>query len=192
MAADIIEVESPATGRTKILSNSILDLSSEAEVVEEVSKLWGEAQEKFLAIGRYLRRAKDRFPGSFERKIVAALPFGKNVAYQLRLVAEAVDTGRFPEEHLPRSYSTAFQLISLPDPDFEEAKRRDLVRNTVTRPEVNAFRKELRDLRGRTSAELGHLEREKSTLLKEAERLRSRQAEIAVRLATIENALQKQ
>jgi hypothetical protein len=189
MAADEIEVSIPETGRTKILSNSILNLSSEAEVVEEVSKLWGEAQDKFLAIGRYLRRAKDRFPGSFERKIVASLPFGKNVAYQLRLVAEAVDKGRLPEEHLPRSYATAFQLVSLPDPDFEEAKKRALVRSTVTRPEVNAFRKELQQIRSRSGDEVEHLKRERSELLREDERLRVRQAEVKARLEEIEQKL---
>jgi hypothetical protein len=189
MAADEIEVAAPETGRTRILSNSILNLSSEAEVVEEVSKLWGEAQEKFLAIGRYLRRAKDRFPGSFERKIVASLPFGKNVAYQLRLVAEAVDKGRLPEEHLPRSYATAFQLVSLPDPDFEEAKKRALVRSTVTRPEVNAFRKELQQIRSRSGDEVELLKRERSDLLREDEKLRARQAEVKARLHEIEQKL---
>lgn len=191
MAADVLEAETPASGRTKILSNSILDLSSEADVVEEVSKLWSEAQDKFLAIGRYLRRAKDRFPGSFERKIVAALPFGKNVAYQLRLVAEAVDLGRFPEEHLPRSYSTAFQLITLSDPDFEEAKKRDLVRSTVTRPEVNAFRQELRGLRDRINPTQEGLEKERLGLLREAEKLRTRQAEVAARLSEIEHLVRR-
>lgn len=189
MAADEIEVAAPETGRTRILSNSILNLSSEAEVVEEVSKLWGEAQDKFLAIGRYLRRAKDRFPGSFERKIVASLPFGKNVAYQLRLVAEAVDKGRLPEEHLPRSYATAFQLVSLPDPDFEEAKKRELVRSTVTRPEVNAFRKELQQIRSRSGDEVELLKRERYDLLREDEKLRARQAEVKARLHEIEQKL---
>src|SRR5215213_4791566 len=87
MAAETIESDTPETDRTRILSNSILELHSEAEVVKEVAKLWGEAQDKFLAIGRYLRQAKVRFPGSFEKNMIAALPFGKNVAYQLRIVA---------------------------------------------------------------------------------------------------------
>ena len=119
LAADALGIEAPETGRTQTLSNSILDLRTEGEVVEEVSKLWNEAQEKFLAIGRYLRDAKARFSGTFEKQIVAALPFGKNIAYQLRTVAEAVDLGRLPEESLPRSYATAFQLVTLSPPDFE-------------------------------------------------------------------------
>jgi hypothetical protein len=130
--------------RTRALSNSVLDLHSEAEVVEEINKLWVEAQEKFLAIGRYLCRAKLRFPGAFEKTIVSALPFGKNIAYQLRAVAEAVDAGRFGEDDLPKSYSTAYRLVSLQPGDLAAARAQGLVRNDVTRPELEAFRRKLR------------------------------------------------
>lgn len=93
LASEAIEEKIPETGRSRVLSNAILDLRSENDVVEEVAKLWVEAQEKFLAIGRYLLRAKIKFAGSFESHIIVNLPFGKNVAYQLRMVAEAVDLG---------------------------------------------------------------------------------------------------
>jgi hypothetical protein len=189
MAADALEVEAPETARTRTLSNSILELRSEGEVVEEVAKLWGEAQEKFLAIGRYLRRAKDRFPGSFEKKIIAALPFGKNVAYQLRLVAEAVDNGRLAEEHLPRSYATAFLLVSMPEEDFAEARKRQLVRASVTRPEVYAFRRELKAFRiGAGDRETMLLE-ELRSIRAEAGKLRARYNELDDRTAEIEREL---
>ena len=86
----IVDVE---TERYQVLSNSIRDLTSEVEVVEEIGKLWKEAQEKFLAIGRYLVRAKERFHRTFEATILPQLPFGKGVAYQLRAVAMAVRRG---------------------------------------------------------------------------------------------------
>ena len=119
LAADALGIEAPETGRTQTLSNSILDLRTEGEVVEEVSKLWNEAQEKFLAIGRYLRDAKARFSGTFEKQIVAALPFGKNIAYSFARWLKPSNSGRLPEESLPRSYATAFQLVTLSPPDFE-------------------------------------------------------------------------
>jgi len=178
LAAAAIESDAPETGRTRILTNSILDLTSEAEVVEEVSKLWGETQEKFLAIGRYLRRAKERFPGSFEKRIIAALPFGKNIAYQLRIVAEAVDSGRLQEDNLPRSYATAFLLVSLPAPEYEEAKRRDLVRANVTRGEIATFKRELRAARVTPDDRRKALYRERLSLQGEIERLQGRLAAI--------------
>ena len=186
LAADALGTEAPETGRTQTLSNSILDLRTESEVVEEVSKLWNEAQEKFLAIGRYLRDAKTRFSGSFEKQIVAALPFGKNIAYQLRTVAEAVDSGRLPEENLPRSYATAFQLVTLSPSDFETARSRGLVRNSVTRPEVDVFKREIR------AARLGQGDRrlvlaaERRALKAEMERIQARFREVAARLEEIE------
>lgn len=189
MAVTALEEEAPETARTKLLSNSILELRSETEVVEEVVKLWGEAQEKFLAIGRYLRRAKERFPGSFERKIIGALPFGKNVAYQLRLVAEAVDNGRIPEEHLPRSYATAFLLASLPEPDFEEARRRELVRATVTRPEVDAFKRDLKASRVHAADPAQRLREEYRSTLQEMKSLRERYRSLGGRLTELQKEL---
>jgi hypothetical protein len=191
MAADALEGEAPETARTRTLSNSILELRSEGEVVEEVAKLWGEAQEKFLAIGRYLRRAKDRFPGSFEKKIIAALPFGKNVAYQLRLVAEAVDNGRLAEEHLPRSYATAFLLVSMPEQDFLEAQKRQLVRASVTRPEVYAFRRELKAFRAGAGDRETMLLEELRFIRAEAGKLRARYKELDDRALEIERELGK-
>ena len=68
------------TERFRTLSNALLDLPTENDVVDEVGKLWAEAQEKFLTIGRYLVRAKARFPRTFEATILPQLPFGRGVA----------------------------------------------------------------------------------------------------------------
>jgi hypothetical protein len=186
LAATAIDQDTPETGRTRILSNSILDLRTEKEVVDEVAKLWVEAQEKFLAIGRYLRRAKARFSGSFESQIVSSLPFGKNVAYQLRMVAEAVDSGRLPERDLPRSYATAFQLVSLPAPDFEVARDKGLVRSTVTRPEVDTFKRELKARRLTQGDRRLVLSNEREGLRAEMQRLQARYRDVEVRLAEID------
>jgi hypothetical protein len=189
LAADAVESESTETGRTRSLNNSILDLRTEIEVVEEVSKLWTEAQEKFLSIGRYLCRAKVKFSGSFEKQIVGNLPFGKNIAYQLRMVAESVDSGRLPEESLPRSYATAFQLVSLPPPDYETAKTRGLVRSTVTRPEVDAFKREIKASRLNQDERHEVLINERRALKAEIKRLAARLNEIDAAIGPDEDDL---
>jgi hypothetical protein len=186
LAAKAVDQDAPDTGRTRILSNSILDLQTEKEVVDEVAKLWVEAQEKFLAIGRYLRRAKAKFSGSFESRIVSNLPFGKNVAYQLRMVAEAVDSGRLPERDLPRSYATAFQLVSLPAPDFEVARDKGLVRSTVTRPEVDTFKRELKARRLTQGDRRQILSNEREGLKAEMQRMQARYREVEARVAEID------
>jgi hypothetical protein len=186
LAAKAVDQDTPGTARARILSNSILDLRTEREVVDEVAKLWVEAQEKFLAIGRYLRLAKANFSGSFESQIVSNLPFGKNVAYQLRVVAEAVDAGRLPERDLPRSYATAFQLVSLPASDFEVARTKGLVRSTVTRPEVDIFKRELRAHRLAQGDMRIVLSNEREGLKNEMQRLLARYRQIQTRLEEIE------
>jgi transposase-like protein len=185
LASEAIDQDLPETGRARILNNAILDLRTESDVVDEVAKLWIEAQEKFLSIGRYLLKAKIKFAGSFESHIVANLPFGKNIAYQLRMVAEAVDSGRLPEQDLPRSYATAFQLVSLPAPDFDAARAHGLVRNTVTRPEVNNFRRELRAQRLNQGDRRVVLSKERDALRTEIQRIQVRYREVEARLAEI-------
>jgi hypothetical protein len=189
LAAGAVDQDVPETGRARVLSNSILDLRSEKEVVDEVAKLWVEAQEKFLAIGRYLRRAKAKFSGSFESHIVSNLPFGKNVAYQLRMVAEAVDSGRLPERDLPRSYATAFRLVSLPAPDFEVARDKGLVRSTVTRPEVDTFKRELKAYRLTQGDRRLVLSNEREGLKAEMQRMLVRYREVEARLAEIDGEI---
>ncbi len=132
------------TERYRTLSNSIQDLKTEGEVINEIDKLWVEAQEKFLAIGRYLALAKQRFHRTFEATILPQLPFGKGVAFQLRAVATAVDEGRILEEELPLSYATAYQLVSLPLGHLDLARTQNLVHRNVLRREVEAFRAKMR------------------------------------------------
>jgi hypothetical protein len=173
----IVDVE---TERYQVLSNSIRDLTSEVEVVEEIGKLWKEAQEKFLAIGRYLVRAKERFHRTFEATILPQLPFGKGVAYQLRAVAMAVDEGLLLEEELPNSYATAYQLVTLPADHMQLARKENLVRRDVLRREVEAFKARLR---------LGSDSDKEARLLQEWRHLRSEMTRMGNRLAEIEGEI---
>jgi hypothetical protein len=175
MRAEPIESE-----RYEILSNSLLDLTDESDLVHEIGKLWREAQDRFLTIGRYLVQAKTRFKRTYEATILPQLPFGKGVAYQLRAVATAVDDGRLLEEELPHSYATAYQLVSLPPQDFERARQQNLVRRDVLRREVESFRTALR--LGQDSDRRATLSRERQTLEQQIARLRQRINEIDVEL----------
>ena len=184
--AVILGPKTPESPRLRVLSNSVLDLATEAEVVHEVTKLWREAQEKFLAIGRYLLRAKERFAGEYERVILPQLPFGRQVAFQLRTVAAAVDRGKIEEEDLPRSYSTAYSLVTLETEHLQLARSRNLVRPDVARSEIEAFRREL--LQSSASRRLAALARERQRVVRELERLRTRIEEIDLELCKLEGA----
>ncbi|MFC7694178.1 hypothetical protein ACFQY5_36245 [Paeniroseomonas aquatica] len=54
--------------------------------------------------------------GQFETMVATQLPFGKNIAYQLRCIAHAVDQERLGLAEVPRSYSNAFRLAQLKPP----------------------------------------------------------------------------
>jgi hypothetical protein len=179
LAQPVLHEDTSDTVRFRVLSNSVRELSSEADVIEEVGKLWREAQEKFLAIGRYLVRAKEKFRGTYEAVIIPQLPFGKGVAYQLRAVAVAVDEGRLLEEELPHSYATAYQLVSLNPTDFDLARKEHLVRRDVLRREVEAFRARVRA----SSTE------RKILVRRELERLRGEVGRIERRIAELESEL---
>src|SRR3954469_584740 len=131
--------------RLRYMANTIRELGeNRSEYVEEIRRLWQDAAEKFLAIGRYLRQAKERLRhGEFEAMIAADLPFGKHVAYQLKAIAEAVDGGRVEQHELPPSYTTAYKLIEMKPETLARARQANLVRSTVTRREIIQFQKSL-------------------------------------------------
>ena len=97
------------------------------------------------------------------------LPFGYQVAYQLRMVAEAVDSGRLPGPKLPPSYATVYQLATLTSEQLRLADQRNLIRPDVTRPEIVRFK---RDLRNKA---IDHVSR-REALEAERDRLRERLA----------------
>ena len=173
-------VDDKDTDRFNIVANAVRELVTEEEVVNEIDKLWGEAQDKFLAIGRYLVEAKRNFHRSFEAVILPQLPFGKGVAYQLRAIAVAVDEGRLLEVEMPRSYATAYQLVSLRPVEFDLARRESLVRRDVMRREVDAFRSKLKDK---------NVDRSRAALLRERDRLQADLTRINTRLLEIQSKL---
>lgn len=158
-------------------------LPSRQAYAEELTRLWREAQDRFVAIGEYLLQAKETLPhGEYEKMVEADLPFGRAVAHTLRTVAVAVNEGRLAKPELPRSYTTAYFLATLKPDHLALARERGLVRHDVPRSSVNAFRRELR---------VGNDELDRRLrLTNERERLNGQLAAIQTRLVEIEQALQ--
>jgi hypothetical protein len=131
--------------RVEVVKKAHLTLEKREDYVAEIRRLWQDAQERFILIGRYLVQAKQTLAhGEFQKMIAEELPFGVTVAYRLRTVAEAVDGGRLPQDSVPRDYTVAYELARMPDEQLELAKSESLVRPDVTRREVNSFRTKLK------------------------------------------------
>jgi hypothetical protein len=186
--------ERGATPRLEVFSTSVKDLGSDRQAyVAELTRLWGEAKERFLTIGRYLVQAKAKLPhGSYEAMVAADLPFGKNVAWQLRTIAEEVDRGRVAEHELPASYATAFKVVKMDDTTLAKARQEipPVVRVDVTREEVSRFLRRLSEeaqgmkpraemLAGRRAS----LRRRLRSLLEEQRNIERELAEIEAELA---------
>lgn len=133
----------PPRSQVDIVRTAQRELRNPDEYVREIARLWREAQHSFLAIGRYLVQAKQKLPhGEFQKMVEASLPFGRQTAYELRMIAEAVDRGRIPELKLPQSSSVAYQLATLKPEDLAAADQDGLVRSDLRRPEIIAWKRE--------------------------------------------------
>ena len=65
----------------------------------------------------------------------------KNTASMYRAVARDIDAGRLPRAMCPESFSTAYVLTTYDEDRLEAAKDRGLLRPTVTRREVEEFKR---------------------------------------------------
>jgi hypothetical protein len=156
--------------RLPILENAATTCNDAEGYAREIGKLWDEAQQKFISIGRYLVLARKTLADEdYKRLITTMLPFGVSVARKLRTVAEAVNAERLPLRTLPRSYVNAYELAVLKDQHLHLAEQRDLVRPDVTRREIEEFKAELRQ---------PTLSERRSELLRERQRLMARLMEI--------------
>jgi len=166
------------TSRTEDFAATIVPLNRPEDYVREIGKLWDEAQRRFLSIGRYLRHAIHANRGEFEAKILPQLPFGRAVAYQLREVAEAVETGRFREAELPRSYSAAYYLTLVPEQHIPLARNRGLVRPQAARSEIMRFLAEVRPVDTSAATRRSELLKRREMLVRHMKRIRQELAEI--------------
>lgn len=166
------------TSRIEDFTATIVPLNRPEDYVREIGKLWDEAQRRFISIGRYLRHAITANRGEFEAKILPQLPFGRAVAYQLREVAEAVETGRFAEAELPRSYSAAYYLTLVPEQHVPLARSRGLVRPQAARSEIMRFLAELKVSDSPAAMRRTELVKRREFLIKQMIRIREEVAAI--------------
>jgi hypothetical protein len=113
----------------------------------EIQKEWGDARDSFLAIGRALIELENELTKvEFSRLRQGSerlFPFSDATATQLRQIARAVDGGRIPAEACPGSYGTAYQITLLSELQLEVARKRGLIRPSVTRREIMQLRREI-------------------------------------------------
>jgi exonuclease VII small subunit len=144
---------------------------------ESWNHAWTEALKKFVDIGHALSQAKRWLAhGDYEKMIAEDLPFSKQVAHQLKTLAEAVDQGRFALDELPRSYSAGYILTTLSDRELEQARENGLVSPTTSRSQLSDFRNRIRTppIQSTSDASLSELEklkRRRQKILEEAARL---------------------
>lgn len=149
---------------------------------QELTRLWREAQDRFVAIGEYLMHAKETLPhGEYEKMVASDLPFGRAVAHTLRTVALAVQEGRLGKVELPRSYTTAYFLATLEPHNLALARERGLVRQDVPRSTIEAFRRELKSP--------GSNRPDHSSLIRERARLRTQLEAIRARLQELDDMI---
>ena len=132
-------------GRIEIVETTRRELSSRAEFVDAIGRAWEGAQKRFLLIGRYLVQAKAKLShGDYLDMIERDLPFRRNIAYQLREVAKAIDNERIAEYEVPPNYSIIYQLTTLSDTELQAARERGMVRPDVSRREIEDFKRSIR------------------------------------------------
>jgi hypothetical protein len=172
---------SEQTTRMDAVRTAVERLPTRQAYVEELTRLWREAQDRFVAIGEYLTHAKETLPhGEYEKMVVSDLPFGRAVAHTLRTIALAVREGRLAKPELPRSYTTAYFLATLKPDQLAMAREQGLVRHDVPRSIIEAFRRDLR----RLPVNDAYLE-----LSRERSRLRTQLATIRARLTEIDHQI---
>src|SRR5687768_12703546 len=169
--------------RGDLLLSAHVELTTVDEFTSEIERLWSEAQERFLEIGRYLLEAKERLPhGEFGPMIDARLPFGARVAQKLMQVAQAVEDRMFPPELLPSSYNTVYELVTLKSYERDLALKENIVRPNVRRGDVIDFKRRIRAKPAMPVAEREALRRRLARLTTQRKRLDDEITGITARL----------
>jgi hypothetical protein len=139
------------------------------QFAEAIRDLWDRAQQEFVAVGRYLIVAKGKLVhGEFMAMVAADLPFTHAIATKLMRVARAIDDGLLPQDQLPRSYATVYEVLTLSEPEREQAFAAGVIHPGALRREVADFKARLR------SAEPASLDQRRAFLLAEERRLLAR------------------
>lgn len=134
----------PATHDTRAVSlaDAAVSLNTAGDYQAEISRLWADAQRRFVEIGRRLNEAKERLPhGEFLPMLARDLPFSRSVANRLMAVAAAMDEGVVPPRALPTSYSVAYEVVTLPREKIQQAIEAGQIHPNMTRAEALALKR---------------------------------------------------
>ncbi|MBF0214857.1 MAG: DUF3102 domain-containing protein [Magnetococcales bacterium] len=136
------EILSPPTDVVKTGGKRTVD-----DFAAWITQSWRESMEGIMETGRRLIEAKKTLPhGEFDAMIESQLPFSRVTALRLRRIAES---DRFsnvsPVKHLPTSYSVLYEMLALPQEDFDRLLDSGAINKDTTRNEIIELRKALRN-----------------------------------------------
>ncbi|HYD31460.1 MAG TPA: hypothetical protein VEB64_11480, partial [Azospirillaceae bacterium] len=140
------------------------------DFIGAITQLWQDAQQRFLAIGDYLARARGALSPEQYALLKARLPFGKAVHSQLMMAYRAIKDGMLPETAAAAGYSVVYLAATLSDGERRQAMAEGVIRPDMRRSDLLAFRRRLRPAATRDT--------DLATLKRERERLLERVAEI--------------
>ena len=127
------------------LRPELSELRTRANFAEAIRGIWTEAEDNFIAIGRYMNHAKSVLNhGEFMGMIETDLPFRYSTANRLMKVAAALDAGALPADQLPPSYATIYELLTLSESERRQAVEEGIVRPDMQRKDVTEFRRRMR------------------------------------------------
>ncbi len=189
VSADVVETVREVFAGTALPEDEAM-VRAVVETRHEVEHAWNRAKHSFITIGRALNRLDAMMRTKAERAALKAgferlFPLSEPIASQFRRVAEAIDSGRLPEDQCPASYSAAYQLALLEPDELDAARGRGLVAPTTSRSALIAFRREITaasvaqvDVAG-LMAERRRIDARLARLREEIEDLEARRDEIA-------------
>lgn len=120
-------------------------IRTRAKFADAIVRLWAEAEENFVSIGRYLNHAKATLDhGEFMEMIERDLPFHYSTGNRMMKVAAALDTNVLTPDTMPVAYVTAYEVLTLTDAERAAAADAGLIRPDVKRAELVAFKRRLR------------------------------------------------
>lgn len=128
-------------------------------------------------------------------QLLLGLP--KHTASMYRAIARDIDARRIPRELCPESFSTVYRLTTFTDPQLEHAKEVGLLRPTVTRKEVEQFKRLIAEggvqvetaPTGTDAGEMAELRAEARQLRKQERRLHEALDRVRDRIKTIQSRL---
>ncbi|MBP2232462.1 hypothetical protein J2847_005791 [Azospirillum agricola] len=188
-AEQATEILSPSDAPAPRLSRPLAPgkLRTRASFADAIGRLWAQAEENFIAIGRYLNHAKTTLEhGEFMEMVERDLPFRYSTGNRMMKVAAALDANVLSLDTMPGSYATAYEVLTLTDEERSAAAEQGLIRPDVQRKEIAEFKKRLRAPSPAPSTDRRtELLREIKQAKDEVKRWKERQAQLEAELAAL-------